>query len=120
MTKTEIIQETADFYSADTSRRSVKKYGNVCYYLHPKTGNNCAVGRCLIDPKIIAESGLNNHAVCDLDLEDMLKPQYLGHSKKFWSDLQLFHDSSRNWDKNGLTELGQADLSGLLGKYKDQ
>jgi hypothetical protein len=44
------LEDTKDYYSANTSRRSVVSYpttSNICLYFDPITHNKCAIGRYL-------------------------------------------------------------------------
>ena len=88
-TKTEIINETIQYYSEDTSRRS-KNDGDCSYF---KKNKMCAVGRCLIDPmKIEKEMNIafNNGkakstsvvAVEELfqNFDDLFQEEYQGHT----------------------------------------
>lgn len=119
--KIEIIEETAAYYSEDTSRRGVLHRDDEtthCVYYNPENGNMCAVGRCLIDPKefgegnnIVASSLISSYGV------SRFKEDYKISSSVFWTDLQDFHDSDENWDAHGLTYTGQATLDVLKKKY---
>jgi len=120
MTKREIIKETKEYYAADPSRRAVDNYGH-CFYYQENTGNTCAIGRCLKDPK--SSKSVNGdvdtlYKALGHKFEDNLLPQYRGHDISFWSDLQLFHDCNENWTARGLSEQGLADYNRLMRLYK--
>lgn len=126
MTKTEIINETANFYSEDTNRRSISPVTRNCYYyLKDKKGKvkKCAIGRCM-SREGIKKFGDSKKTAFDLfdehDLEISMKKKYKGHSANFWGELQTFHDLDYNWFKNELSVTGQNELKRLLEKYKDQ
>ena len=116
MTKTELIQETVDFYSADTSRRSIGDDGR-CVYQQSLNGNMCAVGRCMTE-EAINQNAWNSQTADELeDLDSLLQPKYQGHSKAFWTFLQVFHDNGGNWDAQGITDQGKQRVQDLLIKY---
>ena len=104
-TKLEIIEETIAFYTEDISRRSVDEFGN-CQYVS-ENGNVCAFSRCCIDPASLKpyEGYVSNRILSKLGF-DCLKPEYRIEDVWFWNRLQNFHDSSKNWNENGLTEKG--------------
>lgn len=108
MTKLEIIEETIKYYSEDTSRRGLSPGTlDTCQYL-TSNGKRCAVGRCCKD--------LVNFKVLDVALSN-LKDEYVGHSKRFWGDLQVLHDRSYHWNNEGLTNAGKNYLNDLKMRY---
>lgn len=121
-TKLEIINETAEYYSTDTTRRGLDVNGD-CVYFTSK-GQMCAVGRCLQDPKgiQIEANSLINQSISILVEQEILstenfKPEYQIEDGGFWMQLQHFHDSEKYWDKDGLTEKGNSYLLNLREKY---
>lgn len=123
MTKVEIIQETADYYSQDTSRRGTFEHNSTlkCAYL-TSDGKMCAVGRCLINPEAL-DPATSIGVVLDMVMRGELefKEQYKGHEDDavFWSRLQSFHDVKHNWDDEGLTLTGKLELERLLKQYEN-
>jgi len=111
-TKLEIIEETATYYSEDTSRRA--STNGMCEYL-TLDGRMCAVGRCLIDPGAVVGGGAEA-ILGENGADKLLKEEYRGHDVNFWVYLQLFHDGNY-WDENGLTEKGKEFLQMLKEKY---
>lgn len=113
-TKLEIIEETVNYYSEDTSRRAFN--GSGCEYLM-EDGRNCAVGRCF------TEDGLSNFGNCrtcfDYDMIPYLKEEYRIDDYDFWCDLQELHDTNAFWNDNGLTKGGEAKVKGLKLLYKE-
>jgi len=103
MTKEEIIRETVEYYK-DASKRGYDEVKEACMYL-TEGGNMCAVGRCLIPgsmmevkrpfiPLKVVEMEACQASVMNIEnLEEILKPEYRGHSIKFWIRLQNLHDS---------------------------
>jgi hypothetical protein len=120
MTKLEILKETYDYYNEDVRRRSISVMGN-CEYL-TSTGNMCAVGRCLIDPKKYMDLKINsiyqgnNFEKIKDSFQDDLKEKYKGHSFEFWQDVQDFHDRIVNW-RPKITKEGQEHYNQLVQKY---
>ena len=114
MTKTELIQETVDFYSADTSRRSMEEEG--CAYL-AENGTKCAVGRCMTQEALKDYGNVPITADAIKDLDSLLLQEYQGHPVKLWQELQRFHDAGSNWDAQGITKEGKQRVQELLIKY---
>ncbi len=122
-TKVQIINETASFYN--TSNRGVGVIVNVeglretmCLY-KTDSGNMCAVGRCLLpDSKAFNKlGGVMTVFEDEAEMDSQLQPEYRGHSKRFWTSLQCFHDDDCNWNEDGLTSLGIEELNYLLVRY---
>lgn len=114
-TKTEIINETAAYYSEDVNRRSIAKAGG-CAYLNDE-GKTCAVGRCF------TEEGLgiwgNSSKFFDISMVDYFKEEYKIHDREFWEELQKLHDYSGHWADLGLSNKGRDKVNYLLEIYKD-
>jgi hypothetical protein len=116
-TKIEIIEETANYYNS--TKRSVNVFGD-CVYIG-FSGKRCAFSRCCNeDSNAYLESvdkdgdKYTYKGVGALkDFDSLLDDEYRGHSKEFWESIQMFHDYSSNWDKNGLTEYGKQELERL-------
>lgn len=113
-TKLEIINETVEYYS-HPNRRAQGKY-NGCEYI-TKDGRMCAVGRCLKDPDKLRNLSPDAD---ELDLENLLKEEYLGHENEFWYDLQTLHDSSIHWKDNKLSAQGTKFVEFLKNKWTKQ
>jgi hypothetical protein len=125
MTKIEIISETVEFYSADTSRRSFVMKGSTtqCVY-NAGDDRHCAVGRCMTEELKSQGVDLENNSeplegVMEnySEVDELLEQKYHGHSLKFWRDLQSFHDQNDNWDKKGVSIYGKMSLIRLKGEY---
>jgi len=127
--KIEIIEELFDNgYVKDPSTRALtynedgKQKG--CAYLTLE-GNKCAVGKCLIEDEN-ADYWDSEEDVfflvplaLDMSLDDILKEEYRGHDIRFWSDLQIMHDDSQRWARDGLSDYGVERLNGLKSKYRE-
>lgn len=118
MTKTDIINETLEYYTHNP--RAVTASGS-CIYL-TEDGRMCAIGRCLDKNKIHEERRLNNCNSLYAEGNSFLfglKDEYLGHDMTFWEDIQEFHDQNEIWSKNkpGLTPYGKEFYNELLTKY---
>lgn len=131
MTKVDIINETVEFYSADPKRRSyyIDEENNPKCLYNGKNGEHCAVGRCLEDKYHEMGSELfgNSFAIRDFfvkndceSLDEMLKEQYRGHERMFWSELQRLHDNPRNWIEIGISQIGQLFVDQLINQYKNK
>ena len=120
MTAIELIDETAAYYSQDTSRRAVDGDG---FCMYKTKGKMCAVGRCILKKQNTRlAGGVNN--ICrngnKINLNNILKVKYKGLPQKLWVDLQNFHDVCSYWDDKGLTEKGQERVDGLKEQWKNQ
>jgi hypothetical protein len=112
----EIINETVEFYSADTNRRSTDDSG-YCFYAGEK-GKKCAYSRCCKEGVYKLEYENNTVHNLPIAADELVEKRYKGHSNVFWAQLQSLHDSSRNWNKKGLSEDGKKCVDLLLERYK--
>ena len=121
MTKEEIINETVEYYK-DASKRGYNDVTRRCEYL-TESGNMCAVGRCLIPGSVMESRSQNEElpqrnfigAVTDVvNLEQILKPEYRGHSSHFWMLLQNLHDSHEFFSDGTMNEEGLRHAKGLI------
>lgn len=115
--KIEIINETVEYYSGDTSRRALNRNG-FCTYL-TRDGKMCAFGRCCINPEYL---NTIRGTVLDLktylgDLDEVLREEYRGHSAHFWREIQLLHDTHSFWGKDELTPDGRKKVEQLLRNF---
>lgn len=127
LTKVEIINETIEFYSADTTRRSVNPKSKLGCSYNYENGNHCAVGRVML-PKYqkrgtklkgnTATVGTLLEELKIKKIDNILQPQYRGHDIRFWRKLQILHDRSHYWQENGLTDVGLDYANELLETYK--
>jgi hypothetical protein len=127
MTATEIIQETADYYTKDTNRRAKSADTNECAY-NGKDNTHCAVGRYLKvehrkDQHFGKNQGVQSLAIDKgggiENIDKILVKRAHGHHWSFWSALQDLHDMDGYWDGSGLTGFGQGRLERLLKEYED-
>lgn len=123
-TTREIIDEMVEFYGADPEhRRAMDEHSTCRYLMHSPDGpRKCAVGRCMIAPeKIPAHStGISVRRLQEAtgeSLDDLLLPEYRGHSLDFWERLQSIHDGSHFWNEKGLSEGGGEEVKALLDKF---
>lgn len=136
LTYLDVLEETVNYYTKDPSRRAHDEKLKVCSY-YTNDGKMCAVGRCMLNPKIFQEAGAGdfNHLLtyiplpgnsineksiierrddCETEVDDailisrILKNKYEHlNDKEFWNRLQLLHDSGKLWCQTGLTEKGK-------------
>ena len=111
----EVLEETVNYYSRDTSRRCIED--NTCFYY--KEGNMCAVGRCLVDPQSLEISiGAGDNDIVSLVKEEVeveFKDEYKGLPLSFWEDLQCLHDATSNW---GTTQYSKDLLKSAISNIK--
>jgi hypothetical protein len=120
----DFLNDTVEYYSEDTSRRSIGIGMGTCMYYDERDGKCCAIGRFIEDKKLSKElddednSSVNNNNVF---LLLPLSLQELG--QKFLYDIQSLHDQDSKWDENGITPSG-TELVNLIieniesGKYE--
>jgi hypothetical protein len=115
-----LLEDTIQFYSEDTSRRSVKSNGaggNVCYYSFK--GKKCAIGRLLTPEELelwaqVAENkfeGLENSSYRFMAEICGVPVNLQGFDPVFLTGLQSLHDNDQYWDENGLTENGKEQVA---------
>lgn len=127
-TPLEIINETAEFYISDPSRRSLTNLKHSesdlfdCVYVSTN-GNNCAFSRCCTDEgkqklhnEYEGKSVLSLHEPIDF----FLKEEYKGLSNGFWNLIQTFHDNKHYWNDDGITEEGKQYLDKIRNEYSKQ
>ncbi len=124
LTKVQIIEETAEFYSKNPQLRGTSDGFN-CMFNGPD-GRHCAVGRCLSTKYKNQALDLlgNSQTVSGLidsnkvsSINDMLIAKYKGHDNEFWIELQVFHDTNSNWSSDGITPKGIHLKEILIKKY---
>lgn len=115
----EVLNETVEYYSEDTSRRAVVRVGSsrTCEYL-TSDGRMCAVGRCIIDPENVPSVGDGNNTFY-FGVKDRItfKPEYQGLPDDFWAELQELHDSESCWDESGITSYGKEVMYDLCDRF---
>lgn len=122
LSKLDILLETVDFYSADTSRRSYKN--GYCTY-NGDNGTHCAFGRCMLPKYQEQGSNLKYNGTNVLEflrenkkkLDSVLQEKYRGHDVNFWSLIQRLHDSKENWDDSGITFEGELAVNRIIECY---
>lgn len=129
MKKLDIINETEKAYSDPKNRAyNPNSLGSKCQYFDENTGNMCALGRCMIDPKRTQDK-YGNFGAYDLDkkmikegecLDSHLRAEYEGHSSEFWADLQVFHDTSRYFTDNSISDGGLKYLESLRSIWGEE
>lgn len=124
----DIIKETVEYYSENTSRRGFNKEEGVCVYYNKDTGCKCAVGRYLKDSylddlgdflgeyDVMISEGWNPTKFFDRRKVS----EEIALDEGFWNDLQRFHDNSRNFnitEGSGLTLNGYQAVKKLINIY---
>lgn len=118
----ELLVETARAYTLSTRASEESEGGTTCRYFDPETARMCAVGRCMIDPQKFVSHWDRIVVLVDrlkLSLDELLRPEYRGHSMVFWSGVQDLHDCTHYWDETGLNEEGWGRLLFLMA-YHDK
>lgn len=122
----DIIIETVKHYNSNNTARNVKT--GSCTYMNDD-GAMCAVGRCLTNEgmqifKAFEDNNLdvNTSAAYFINVYgmdefyDALKEEYRGHDVDFWKNLQYLHDSTSNWNEDGITQSGLERVDSLFGE----
>lgn len=121
-TTEQIIDETVEFYSNNPRAVIVSGSHTMCVYHDKKTGNKCALGRCMNSnwaERLGGETFIlgNMKLVVGVSLDESLKPEYRGQKLEFWDALQRFHDTGQNWGEQGLTETGKSVVARLKNEW---
>ncbi len=132
LTSHEIINETIAAYSSPGTRAVVSNDADACLYFDNRTGNMCAIGRCMLAPQDYDEFMGDVWEIVDnidkyRDAKDggindtfdaLLKLQYRGQTLNFWAGLQNLHDFKSNWDnEEGLSYTGKNFVAKLQNLY---
>jgi hypothetical protein len=111
MNHTELLEDTAKFYSEDTSRRALNEHGDCCYLT--KDGKKCAIGRHILEGEY-NERYEDNSADYVISHGEFMFPDWICQLNfLFLNRLQKFHDECCNWEENGLTSRGKNILDSL-------
>ena len=125
LTIMQILEETVKFYDDDPTRRSLLGPGEDqynCVYAS-EDGQNCAIGRCLTeealeqDPDSHTDSSVSGVWYDMTSLDKSLRPQYRGHTMRFWERIQHLHDTPNYWDMKGLTNMGHVAFAEMMLKF---
>lgn len=104
----EIVEETVEYYK--THPRGLATQGGGCVYFNSEDNSKmCAVGRCMNTRAPFVKELMQKEqflAVESVDtrvkgLDNVLRPQYRGHSTRFWKRLQSLHDGTAYWNEDG-------------------
>ena len=116
--------ETVQYYS-DPKRRGIGADGGCRYHIDEWSGEPakmCAVGRCMHDPARVTRDYpyaiVGIHDELEEQFDNLFKVEYKGLPIEFWMELQNWHDNCSNWDKGGLTPVGEARASMLKLKIE--
>jgi len=117
-TTIEIIDEIANHYNSDN--RSVQIGStNICMYSGPD-GKRCAYAYLFPEDKIytlkIYEGGPINKRMFERTSKHM-KSEYAGHPVDFYVSLQIFHDDYNNFTPDGLSSIGEREVTKLKQRY---
>lgn len=115
-TALQILEETVQYYSEDTNRRSINKGSTMCMY-KGENGNVCAYARCWKEGVYKEEYELRGVKTLSRlegsQPDDLVKEEYQGHPVEFWYRIQNLHDSEYNWNTEegeGLTPMGISEV----------
>ena len=124
MTALELLEETKEYYTKDTRRRSI--YNGVCFYSSKNSkskGTGCAIGRKLSPKQRLEWDDLGENLPILFIINDFNKklPKSIRNiSTLNLAKIQRFHDSNSYWDKNGLTKIGERNYEKLKAEFKKQ
>jgi hypothetical protein len=117
----EIIDETLAAGYTKTNR-GLSPTG--CVYISASTGVCCGVGRCCEAPQAewygnftLLRPTENSPPFEPKEREQLLKPEYRGHSAFFWMELQGLHDEDDHWSETGLTKRGEVYVAAMRRKW---
>ena len=129
MTKIEILDYVVDYFKTHP-RGLHSSSSSACTYLDRNTGARCAHSICIQDDLVKHIRAFTDDADDGTALavikqfgDEIHKPEFRGHGKFFWKEVQRFHDISDFWystpSGNELTEGGLERLNFLKERYKN-
>jgi len=70
--------------------------------LETNDGKRCAFSLCITDDSrkalILSNYSGAVSGLSDWEIEQYLKPEFHGHEREFWENLQVLHDVATNWE----------------------
>lgn len=97
------------------TQKSRAMLGNSCAYRAPD-GKMCAVG-CLI-PDELYDPKMENKGVMWLLVNKFTVPEFFKEHPNLLEELQTVHDMEENWNKNGLSAIGEEGLAVIARRHK--
>jgi hypothetical protein len=93
LTKQQIVDQVIEKYVGHPENRA--KHDGDCVYLDPETGNRCALGQYSISEDLdffLGSISIFNEKY-SVNIDNCLKPNVRGHSVRFWTAVQVIHDT---------------------------
>ena len=112
----ETLNETVEFYSVDPNGRrafNAENFGQ-CHY-KTSDGRKCAVGRLFKRGEYSEKYG--STTFINLPLKKGVKRLRDTYGVDFLQTLQKLHDTSTNWNNDGLSEIGKREVEYLKIKF---
>lgn len=100
----QVLTETVAFYGENPSEKRSKNDGH-CYYLSA-SGKRCAMGRLLDERYTRADLSEFEGKDSSCIPSYMIKKEYKELSTDFLVELQILHDSNKNWNSSEISEIG--------------
>jgi len=111
--RTDFFKETVEFYKADVTRRAK---GTISCVYRTLDGRKCAIGRWIPDDKYTPEIEYNGNV--NNNIMELLPLHIQSLGKFFLSEVQIFHDSDRNWNEDGLSYHGTQTYTSIINKIE--
>ena len=112
----ETLNETVEFYSVDPNGRrafNAENFGQ-CHY-KTSDGRKCAVGRLFKRGEY--SKNYDTRAFIYLPLKKGVKRLRDTYGFDFLESLQRLHDTSTNWESDGLSETGKREVEYIKRKF---
>jgi hypothetical protein len=118
----ELLASTMEHFN-DGNRGLDPNDSDICQYTPTEKSKGCAIGRCLSkkDLRVIKDERLNGNSIDTLiDREGLGLSKLRGLSTNFLTDLQMLHDRSDNWNREGLSSDGRGSAKQIKEGIKCQ
>ncbi len=118
-------KEILDYVQVEIMKQGGRAIDDRICVLQTKDGKRCAFRLCLCDEARNELTKRNNTGfvgnMTDSMVEAILRPEFKGHGKEFWRDVQNLHDNPSYWDSNNtLSEMGVKRYNEILSTPYDE
>lgn len=110
-----LLKETIEYYNSNN--RATVNIKN-CTYYDSKTGNKCAIGRLMLNPKKYESTYTSVTNLLEYYPNLLKEYPFNTFSILFLNWLQCLHDKSEYWNANGITQSGLGAVQYICDVFK--